>query len=420
MSQHDYNLANGSGASFRSDANVVLGAIATNNSGASAPSTTFAYQWWVDTTADLLKIRNAANSAWVTVGSPSVDFLGHRTQEPINTNPNWLLDQINEGALYTSVAGAAVFGPDAWSMSSAGGAAGVFKCRRITDPDFASGKALEITCTTIDASIAAGDFYVLSTAVEGYDVADLRPGLASASKITVMFDMKFSVTGTYGVAIQNSAANRTYVGTVTQNVANTRESKAVTLTLDTTGTWIYTNGIGLQMFFCLEAGSTFQTTAGTWGAGNFFTTSAQAHFMSNVANIGYLGPVHIIPGGVALAYHKQDIDRELAKAQRQYEKSFDQGVAVGSANVSGVISFVDPTTGGRFPVAFKSKRVAPNMTGYSHATGTAGKYRDDTSGADFDISFSVIGTHGALASFATHGAIDEICSFHFVANSRLS
>lgn len=71
MSQHDYNLANGSGAAFRTDANNALGAIVTNNSGTSAPSTTFALMWWADTTSDLLKIRNAANSAWVDVGSLS-------------------------------------------------------------------------------------------------------------------------------------------------------------------------------------------------------------------------------------------------------------------------------------------------------------------------------------------------------------
>jgi hypothetical protein len=76
MSQHDYNLANATGASFRADANLALGAIAGNNSGATAPATTFAYQWWADTTAGLLKIRNAANSAWVTVGTLADANLG--------------------------------------------------------------------------------------------------------------------------------------------------------------------------------------------------------------------------------------------------------------------------------------------------------------------------------------------------------
>lgn len=67
MAQHDYSLANQSGASFRTDLNNALSAIVSNNSGATEPTTTFAYQWWADTTTGILKQRNAANSAWVSI-----------------------------------------------------------------------------------------------------------------------------------------------------------------------------------------------------------------------------------------------------------------------------------------------------------------------------------------------------------------
>lgn len=69
MSQHDYIIDNAPGGTVRSDINNALGAIVTNNSGASAPSTTYAYQWWVDTTNAQLKQRNAANSAWEVVAN---------------------------------------------------------------------------------------------------------------------------------------------------------------------------------------------------------------------------------------------------------------------------------------------------------------------------------------------------------------
>ena len=69
MAQHDYVIANASGAAVRADLNSALSAIVSNNSGATAPSTTYAYQWWPDTTTGLLKIRNAANTSWVTVGT---------------------------------------------------------------------------------------------------------------------------------------------------------------------------------------------------------------------------------------------------------------------------------------------------------------------------------------------------------------
>ena len=68
MAQHDYNLANQSGADFRADLNNALSAIATTNSGATSPSTTFAHQLWIDTANSVLKIRNSANDAWITTG----------------------------------------------------------------------------------------------------------------------------------------------------------------------------------------------------------------------------------------------------------------------------------------------------------------------------------------------------------------
>lgn len=68
MAQHDYHVADASGATVRADLNNALQAIATLNSGAAAPATTFAGQWWHDTATATLKRRNAANTAWITLG----------------------------------------------------------------------------------------------------------------------------------------------------------------------------------------------------------------------------------------------------------------------------------------------------------------------------------------------------------------
>jgi hypothetical protein len=76
VAQHDYVIANGTGAAVRSDLNGALAAIATINSGATAPTTTYAFQLWADTTTGLLKIRNAANSAFVTIGTLASTNLG--------------------------------------------------------------------------------------------------------------------------------------------------------------------------------------------------------------------------------------------------------------------------------------------------------------------------------------------------------
>ena len=78
MSQvSDYNIANASGASVRSDLNAVFDAIKTLNSGGSDPSNTEAFMPYVDTAdSNNLKIRNAANNGFTTVGSVDSPNLG--------------------------------------------------------------------------------------------------------------------------------------------------------------------------------------------------------------------------------------------------------------------------------------------------------------------------------------------------------
>lgn len=69
MAQADGSCANASGAAFRADLNTQLAAVFTNHSGATAPATTFAYQFWVDTSTNDLKIRNSSNTDWVRLRS---------------------------------------------------------------------------------------------------------------------------------------------------------------------------------------------------------------------------------------------------------------------------------------------------------------------------------------------------------------
>jgi hypothetical protein len=69
MAQHDYTINNQTFPSYRTDHNNSLSAIASNNSGATEPSTTYAYQWWYDTSSNILKLRNADNDAWINIGT---------------------------------------------------------------------------------------------------------------------------------------------------------------------------------------------------------------------------------------------------------------------------------------------------------------------------------------------------------------
>lgn len=60
-------IPNGSGSAVRADLNDALLALFSQNSSATAPPETVAYMTWADTSTGLYKIRNAANSGWITL-----------------------------------------------------------------------------------------------------------------------------------------------------------------------------------------------------------------------------------------------------------------------------------------------------------------------------------------------------------------
>ena len=92
MPVHDYVISTATGATIRADLNNALSAIVTNNSSNSEPATKYAYMWWADTSAGLLKIRNSSNDGWVTLfqldgtltledGSNSAPAIGFRDDD---------------------------------------------------------------------------------------------------------------------------------------------------------------------------------------------------------------------------------------------------------------------------------------------------------------------------------------------------
>ena len=69
MSQHDFNILNQLFPATRTDLNAAFVALAENSSGTTQPTTTYANQWWVDTTANKLKLRNGDNDAWIEIAT---------------------------------------------------------------------------------------------------------------------------------------------------------------------------------------------------------------------------------------------------------------------------------------------------------------------------------------------------------------
>jgi hypothetical protein len=168
---------------------------------------------------------------------------------------------------------------------------------------------------------AASTFETICQRMEGLITSQLDFGSASAKQITLSFWVKSSVTGTYNVGFRNSANDRGYVADYTISSANTWEKKTITITGDTTGTWLTTNGIGIRTWFILGASAGNSTSPDTWSASanmgstnlsNTWTTTASATF--------YITGVQLEVGTEATPFEHKPYDMELARCQRYYGK----------------------------------------------------------------------------------------------------
>jgi hypothetical protein len=178
---------------------------------------------------------------------------------------------------------------------------------------------LSLAVTTADTSIAAGDVFSIVQAIEGLNAASLGFGQAGTRYVTLSFWVKGTKTGIHCVGLKNEAGNRTYVTEYTIDSTNTWEYKTITIPVDTTGTWLYTNGKGVSVNFALMVGSTYSTSADTWTAGNFYATSNQVNALDSTSNTFKIALVQLEAGSVATTFDARSVGTELALCQRYYQ-----------------------------------------------------------------------------------------------------
>jgi hypothetical protein len=193
-----------------------------------------------------------------------------------------------------------------------------------------------VDVTTADTSIATGDVALVQQRIEGYNTRDLIGTI-----FTLSFWVKSPKTGIHCVSLKNQGTgspvvpDRSYVVEYTVTTANTWEYKTITINggLITTGTWDWTNGIGLSIDFALAAGTTFQTTAGSWQTGNFVATANQVNVMDNTANDFFLTGVQLEPGSVATPFERRSYGQELSLCQRYFQRIIATYGSAASASV---------------------------------------------------------------------------------------
>ena len=177
--------------------------------------------------------------------------------------------------------------------------------------------SLRYAVTTADTSIGASDAAYLSQPVEGFNVRDLV-----GRTFTVSFWVRSSKTGVHCIALKSDTYSRAWIGEYTINTANTWEYKTITVSggLIATGVWNWANGFGLELCFALAVGSSRHTTAGTWQAGDFVSTSNQVNCLDTVGNIFAITGVQLEVGSVATPFEHRPYGEELGLCRRYYQR----------------------------------------------------------------------------------------------------
>ena len=241
-------------------------------------------------------------------------------------NGDMRLDQRNAGTSVTPTADSYVI--DRFSAGMTQASKMTFQQSSTAPAGF--NNSLSVTVASAP-TVGSSDWFGFFHKIEGFNVADLGFGTASASTVTLSFWVRSSVTGTYGGSLMNSAQNRSYPYTYTISAANTWEKKTVTIAGDTSGTWLTTNGTGLLLIYSLGAGSTFLGTANAWGTTNALGTSGQINWVTNAGATFYITGVQLEPGSTATPFERRSYGQELALCQRYFCKTFPQGTAPASA-----------------------------------------------------------------------------------------
>jgi len=232
-------------------------------------------------------------------------------------NGAMVIDQRNAGAAIASPSDN--YTTDRFYSRQVGG--GVASAQQSSTAPTGFVNSLLFTVTTPDSSIVTTDRYYVAQFIEGYNTADFAFGTASASYITLSFWVRSSLTGTFGGAIRNSGASRSYPFTYTINAANTFEQKTITIAGDTSGTWLTTNGVGIQVIFGLGMGPTYSGTAGAWASADYLSATGATNVIATNGATFYITGVQLEKGSTTTAFDYRSIGTELALCQRYYLQS---------------------------------------------------------------------------------------------------
>jgi hypothetical protein len=273
-------------------------------------------------------------------------------------NGDMRIDQRNAGASVTPTSTTGiVYTVDRWGYrASQASKVSIQQNAASVTPPVGFSNYLGITSLS-SYSITSSDFFVIRQFIEGYNVADLNWGTANAATVTLSFQVYSSLTGTFGGALVNSASDRSYPFTYTISTANTWTQISVTISGDTSGTWLTTNATGIRVDFGLGVGTTNSGTAGAWAGASYQSATGATSVVGTNGATFYITGVQLEQNTTATPFERRLYNQELANCQRYYEVGTDRNAIMWSGQTAASVAAFYANKG--FCV---TKRASPTVT----------------------------------------------------------
>ena len=436
MAQHDYVLDNATGASFRGDLNNVLSAIASNNSGATEPSTTYAYQFWLDTSLSpaRLKVRNSTNTAWDEIcdyGRAQDLPYDNAASGLSSSNVKAALDEValtqrknvlHNGSMRMWQRGTTInaaseypndddaYTADRWLLLSDGNDIVDVARDLVTVPDGA------YAAMSLDVETANKKFGVAQI-VETWLAQHLI-----GETVTLSFKAKVSAT----TNLDNvKAAIVSWSGTadsVTSDMISAWGSEGTNPTLAANWTFentpadlnVTTSWATYSVTADVDTASTKNVAVLIWSD---VTTTSLGEFL-------YLADVQLEKADAATHYEYLTPTEDLHNCQRFFQKSYASSTEPGTVTNQGAVSQRVPYTSATLlirPGPFSVEmRATPSVVIYNPTTGLSGSVRSGTSNRGVSSIVSTNKSNAFTSLSLGSSAVDtETLYCHFVADAEL-
>lgn len=306
--------------------------------------------------------------------------IGHNSFKNRIINGAMTIDQRNSGASFTPTQDS--YMTDRWKYGQT--QSSKFTAQQSTTAPAGFTNSLLMTVTAA-VDISTTEYFTVYQPIEGYNVADLGWGTANAQTVTLSFWVRSSLTGTFGGTLRNSSGTRSYPFSYTISSANTWTQASVTITGDTSGTWVTNNGVGIYVQFGLGVRPSLSGTAGAWAGANYLSCTGATSVVGTNGATFYVTGVQLEKGSTATSFDYRPFGTEYSLCQRYYQNLGNVGcVAYGTQGVTLPVIW---------PVEF---RATPSVSiSYS---GTANRLYRFQSGGTADITPTIFATNKTITN----------------------